>query len=150
VSLPEPAMVVPHRDDALLLDAIESAREDGLVATLVVRGGPPYGREAGALPGWAGPEIMAQAVSAFATLRSGPPYRPKPGLLLGLREYRSEVAEFQVGARLEVSVRESTRDEAGRAVFDSTLGMNGREIASGMLTVFQPDNVVRALEEQLA
>lgn len=149
MNVPAPAMLVPHRGSALLLDAIESVREDGLVATLIVRGDPPYGGDAGTLPGWVGPEIMAQAVSAFATLRSGPPYQPKPGLLLGIREYRSEVAAFHAGVRLEISVRESTRDEAGRAVFDSTLRMNGRDIASAMLTVFQPESVVRALEEQL-
>ena len=149
MSLPIPEMLAPHRGEALLLERIELVRADGLIASLTVRGQPPYGLNTGSLPTWAGPEIMAQAVSAFATIRSGQPYRPKPGLLLGVRSYRASASEFHPGALLSVSVRESTRDEAGRAVFDSTLSIDGLEIASGMLTVFQPDDVVQALAGQL-
>lgn len=150
MTLPDPAMLVPHEGEALLLERIESVRPDGLVATLVVGGANPGGRGESSLPGWMGPEIMAQAVSAFATIRSGPPYRPKPGLLLGIRTYRSEIDDFRQGSRIAVSVRESTRDDAGRAVFDSTLSIDGREVANGTLTVFQPENVVESLAGQLA
>ena len=148
--LPDPTMLVPHEGEALLLERIESVRADGLVASLVIGGARPRGRRKDSLPGWMGPEIMAQAVSAFATLRSGPPYRPKPGLLLGIRIYRSEIDDFHHGACIRVSVHESTRDDAGRAVFDSTLSINGREVAKGMLTVFQPENIAESLAEQLA
>jgi predicted hotdog family 3-hydroxylacyl-ACP dehydratase len=136
-----PAMLVPHQGDALLLESIDTVRSDGLVASLVART---------TIPAWMGPEIMAQAISAFATCRDGPPYRPRPGLLLGLRSYRSSAPQFGRGSRLTVDIRESTRDEDGRAVFDSTLSVDGREVAAGMLTVFQPADVHAALEEQLA
>jgi predicted hotdog family 3-hydroxylacyl-ACP dehydratase len=136
-----PAMLVPHQGDALLLESIDTVRSDGLVASLVART---------TIPAWMGPEIMAQAISAFATCRDGPPYRPRPGLLLGLRSYRSSAPQFGRGSRLTVDIRESTRDEDGRAVFDSTLSVDGREVATGMLTVFQPADVHAALEEQLA
>jgi predicted hotdog family 3-hydroxylacyl-ACP dehydratase len=136
-----PAMLVPHAGDALLLESIDAVRSDGLVASLVVRA---------AIPAWVGPEIMAQAISAFATIRDGPPYRPRPGLLLGLRSYRASAPHFAYGLRLTVDVRESTRDEAGRAVFDSSLFTDGLEVAAGMLTVFQPADVHAALAEQLA
>jgi predicted hotdog family 3-hydroxylacyl-ACP dehydratase len=148
VSLPEPSALVPHRGDALLLDCIDAVRPDGLVASLIVCGGRPSGGERRSLPAWMGPEIMAQAISAFATYRSGPPYHPKPGLILGIRKYHSSVTEFNHGTRLAVSVRESTRDDAGGAVFDSTLCMNGAEIATGMLTVYQTDNIVLTLADQ--
>jgi predicted hotdog family 3-hydroxylacyl-ACP dehydratase len=150
MSLPAPEMLVPHRGEALLLERIELVRADGLIASLTVRGQPPYGLSTGSLPTWAGPEIMAQAVSAFATIRSGQPYRPKPGLLLGLRAYRTEAHEFATGTHLSVNVRESTRDEAGWAVFDSTLSVDGKEFANGVLTVFQPVDVLEALAEQIA
>ena len=148
MSLPEPSALVPHQGDALLLDCIDAVRPDGLVASLIVRGEQPSGRERRSLPAWMGPEIMAQAISAFATYRSGPPYLPRPGLILGIRKYDSSVTEFKHGSRLAVNVRESTRDAAGRAVFDSTLCMNGAEIATGMLTVYQPDNIVQTLADQ--
>jgi predicted hotdog family 3-hydroxylacyl-ACP dehydratase len=149
MSLPAPSALVPHQGEAMLLESIDAVQQDGLVASLVVRGKPRFGRECGSLPAWMGPEIMAQAVSAFATYRSGPPYFPKPGLLLGIRKYHSSVTEFKHGARLEVSVRESTRDDSGGAVFDSILRINGAEIAAGMLTVFQPDDIFHALADQL-
>ena len=140
MSFPPPIELVPHRDQALLLESIDAVRPDGLVASLVPRE---------ALPAWSGPEIMAQAISAFATWRKGPPFRPKPGLLLGVRTYRSEVAEFKRGFRLTVDVCESTRDDMGGAVFDSRIRMGDRDIADGMLTVFEPEDVMAALAEQL-
>jgi predicted hotdog family 3-hydroxylacyl-ACP dehydratase len=148
VRLPEPSALVPHQGDALLLDCIDAVRPDGLVASLVVRGEQPSGHGCRSLPAWMGPEIMAQAISAFATYRSGPPYLPKPGLILGIRKYHSNVTEFKHGTRLAVSVRESTCDDAGGAVFDATLCVNGAEIAAGMLTVYQPDNIVQTLADQ--
>jgi predicted hotdog family 3-hydroxylacyl-ACP dehydratase len=141
MSLPPAAKLVPHRGDALLLETVDAVRPDGLVASLVLRA---------PLPAWAGPEIMAQAISAFATYGSGPPYRPQPGLLLGVRSYRSSVPEFGGGARLTVDVRESTRGADGAAVFDSSLSLDGRRVAEAMLTVFQPADVLEALAEQIA
>jgi predicted hotdog family 3-hydroxylacyl-ACP dehydratase len=141
MSLPAPSVLVPHGGEALLLEAIDAVYPDGLEASLVPRDG---------LPAWMGPEIMAQAVSAFATWRDGPPYHPKPGLLLGVRRYRSEATEFARGARLRVRVRESTRNEAGSAVFDSSVSVDGRDVAHGMLTVYQPDDVLATLADQLA
>jgi predicted hotdog family 3-hydroxylacyl-ACP dehydratase len=140
MSLPAPSVLVPHGAEALLLDAIDAVYPDGLDASLVPRV---------LLPAWMGPEFMAQAVSAFATWRQGPPYVPKPGLLLGLRQYRSAATGFARGARFTVSVRESTRDEAGSAVFDSSVRLDGRDVAHGMLTVYQPDDVLATLADQL-
>jgi predicted hotdog family 3-hydroxylacyl-ACP dehydratase len=150
MSLPHPSALVPHRDEALLLDAIDDLRPDGLTASLVVGGHSSLAGPDGTLPAWAGPEIMAQAVSAFATSRKGPPYRPKPGLLLGVRHYRCECAAFARGAKLAVTIRESTRDDSGSAVFDATLALDGAAIAEGMLTVLEPEDVLEALAEQLA
>lgn len=140
MSLPSPAEVIPHRGEVVLLDRIESADDVSLVATLIVRSGSPFSLPSGALASWSGPEIMAQAVSAFATLHSGRPWKPKPGLLLGLRTYRCEADEFQPGACLTVEARESTRDAEGRGVFDCCIRTGGETLAIGTLTVFQPDN----------
>ncbi len=149
MNFPEPALLLPHRGPALLLETIDAVQKDGIVASLVVRGQPPFAGENGSLPAWTGPEIMAQAVSAFATYREGEPYRPKPGLLLGVRMYRAAISEFAPGARITVTIQESTRDDEGSAVFDSTLRVNETVAAEGMLTVFQPEDVLKALAEQL-
>jgi len=149
VNLPGPAELVPHQGEALLLDRIESADAEGLVASLTVRSSSTYSLANGALAGWSGPELMAQAVSAFATFDKGRPWSPKPGLLLGLRAYRCETEEFPPGARLAVEVRESTRDAEGRGVFDCCIRMNEKLLASGTLAVFQPNNAWEILREQM-
>lgn len=146
--LPPAAELVPHRGAALLLERIDAAGAEGLTATVRVPPHTALATQAGALPGWAGAEIMAQAISAFATLRAGPPFQPRPGLLLGVRHYRGP-AEFPAGAALRVLVRESTRDAEGRAVFDCRIDADDRPLADGTLTVYQPDDAREALREQL-
>lgn len=149
MNLPDPSLLVPHEGQALLLESIDAVRPDGLDASLRVGSRSLFMQSDGALPSWIGPEIMAQAISAFATWRRGPPYRAKPGLLLGLRRYQAEVSGFEPGARLTVTVRESTRDDSGIAVFDSVLSINGAAVADGMLTVIEPEDVLETLAEQL-
>jgi predicted hotdog family 3-hydroxylacyl-ACP dehydratase len=135
-----PSDLIRHRGIAALLDEI--CREDGsgLEARLTVRPGTAYSDRVGNLPAWAGPELMAQAISALSGLRSLQEHgRPAAiGLLLGVRSYRSAVEEFCCGEVLDVEVIESSEDEDGMAVFDGNIRRAGEVIASGVLTVFQP------------
>lgn len=135
-----PADLTRHRGSAALLDEICRDDESSLEARVVVRPGTAYSDRFGHLPAWAGPELMAQAISALSGLRSLRA-RGRPaaiGLLLGVRSYRATVDEFRSGEVLDVEVIESSEDEDGMAVFDGTIRRAGELIASGMLTVFQP------------
>ena len=129
-----------HRGSAALLDAIRRDDDFSLEARVLVRPGTAYSDRFGHLPAWAGPELMAQAISALSGLRSlrarGQP--AAIGLLLGVRSYRATVDEFRSGEVLDVEVIESSEDEDGMAVFDGTIRRAGEVIASGKLTVFQP------------
>lgn len=140
LELPGPADLIRHRGDAILLDEISSGDDKRLEARFLVRPGTAYSDQAGNLPAWAGPEVMAQAVSAFSGLRS---LRVRGqsapiGLLLGIRSYRATVGEFRCGEALQVEVVESSEDEDGMAVFDCSICRAGDVVASGRLTVFQP------------
>jgi predicted hotdog family 3-hydroxylacyl-ACP dehydratase len=137
---PAPADLIRHRGDALLLDEISCGDDKRLEARVLVRPGTAYSDHAGHLPAWAGPEIMAQAISALSGLRSLRAHgHPAPiGLLLGVRSYRASVGEFRCGEALEVEVTESSEDEDGMAVFDCRICRAGDVVASGRLTVFQP------------
>jgi predicted hotdog family 3-hydroxylacyl-ACP dehydratase len=131
---------VPHRFDALLLDEVTRVATDALEARLVVRPDTAFSDESGNLPAWAGPEIMAQAISALAghrsLERSGKP--AAIGLLLGVRAYASPQGGFRCGDELRVSVTQSS-EEGGWAVFDCTIsGAAGERLAGGTLTVLQP------------
>ena len=112
-----------------------------LEAGLVVRAGTAFSEADGSLMPWVGVEIMAQAVSAFATASADRDGDPRIGLLLGVREYRCDVERFPPGARLVARVEESTRDEQRMAVFDCWLSEDGTVVAQGRLTVFEPDGI---------
>lgn len=138
--LPRPAELTRHRGCAALLDEVCREDDSSLEARLVVKRGTAYSDRFGNLPAWAGPELMAQAISALSGLRSlrehGQP--AAIGLLLGVRSYRATVEEFRMGEVLDVEVIESSEDEDGMAVFDGWIRRAGQVVASGMLTVFQP------------
>jgi predicted hotdog family 3-hydroxylacyl-ACP dehydratase len=139
-ALPRPAELLPHRHDAVLLDEITLAEDDRLTASLVVRPGTAFSDAGGNLPGWVGPEIMAEAISALSSYRSVNRHGHAAGigLLLGVRGYVATAGEFRAGERLDVEVVESSEDEEGRAVFDGKIRRDGHVVASGTLTVFQP------------
>jgi predicted hotdog family 3-hydroxylacyl-ACP dehydratase len=134
------ATLLPHRNDALLLDAVTAVDARHLQARLEVRTGTAFSDAQGSLPAWVGPEIMAQAIAAFSGQRSMRECgRPAAiGLLLGIRSYACTVADFRPGEALLVDVWESSEDEEGRAVFDATMTRDGATVASATLTVFQP------------
>jgi predicted hotdog family 3-hydroxylacyl-ACP dehydratase len=136
----ELAALLPHRNDALLLDAITAVDAGHLQARLAVRPGTAFSDARGSLPAWVGPEIMAQAIAALSGHRSMR-QRGRPaaiGLLLGIRSFACTVADFPPGEALLVDVWESSEDEEGRAVFDATITRDGATVASATLTVFQP------------
>ena len=138
--LPSPAAAVPHKHDAVLLDEIRHADGNRVTAVATVRPGTAFSDAAGNLPGWVGPEIMAQAVAVFSGCRSlrDRGESAEIGLLLGIRDYESAVAEFRIGDQLQIEVVRSSEDEEGRGVFDGSISMAGAVVASGTLTVFEP------------
>ena len=148
MKLPAPAAVVPHTGSCVLLEELLAADDHELRATVRITP-TPYSAPDGSLPGWAGLEIMAQAVSAYAgckALARGEPIRP--GLLLGARAYRCREPVLGAGRAFEVSIRASTVDPEGLGVFDCELTADGAPFASGTLTVFQPEDATRFIEEQ--
>lgn len=141
-SLPRPAELLPHRHDAVLLDVVTGAEDHRLAASLVVRPGTAFSDASGNLPGWIGPEILAEAISALSGYRSlkAHGHAAGIGLLLGVRGYTATAGEFHPGEQLDVEVIESSEDEEGRAVFDGIIRRGGQVVASGTLTVFQPED----------
>lgn len=145
---PSPASLLGHGPEAVLLERIDSAGEGRLTASMTVRPDTPYSLQDGSLAAWAGPELMAQAISALANLEAGAQNAGAIGLLLGVRDYRAARAEFPIGARLLVEVIESTRDEDGRGVFDCRILQEDLVVAEGRLTVFRPADAWLILGEQ--
>jgi predicted hotdog family 3-hydroxylacyl-ACP dehydratase len=117
--------LVPHRPPMLLLDGADAGG-----AFLTVDPGAWYAGPGGAMPGWIGLEVMAQAVAAFQG-RGGAPRR---GYLVGTRSYRS-AASFPAGALLRVRVGVTDEDPSGLATFACEILLDGETAASAILMV---------------
>ena len=144
------AGLLPHAGDAILLEQVFGVRDDGLTASMTVRPGNSFSQPDHSLAPWAAPEIMAQAVSAFANLTNRRGAAPALGLLLGIRDLRVSSDPFPAGAQLHVEVTESTRDQGGHGVFNCRILREDAIVAEGKLTVIEPDDPRATLGEQIS
>jgi len=122
--------LLPHRPPMLLLDGV-----DGDGAFLRVAPGAWYADAEGAMPGWFGLEVMAQATAACpgAEPEDG---TPRSGYLVGTRSYRS-VPSFPAGALLRVKVRLVEADESGLCAFDCAILLHDAVAATATLKVMR-------------
>ena len=129
---------VPHRGAMNLLDTVAHRDDLGIEARVRV---PAEGlfMDAAGMPAWVGIEYMAQAVAAWSGARSrvggG---SPRIGYLLGSRRYEATVPAFEVGAELQVFAQCELMGDNGLGMFDCRIERDGRVLASGRLSVFEP------------
>jgi predicted hotdog family 3-hydroxylacyl-ACP dehydratase len=139
--------LLPHRGPMLLVDRVLSDDGETTRVAATVRADGLFVRD-GRLPAWAGIELMAQAIGAWAGLRRrehGEAIRL--GFLLGTRRFECSGPGFAVGAALEVEARLEIVSEQGLAVFACRVFEGGAEVASANVNVFQPTDVQRYLKE---
>jgi predicted hotdog family 3-hydroxylacyl-ACP dehydratase len=129
---------VPHRGAMSLLDRVEAADEDGVVAWVTVPADGLFATAEG-VPAWVGIEYMAQAVAAWsgARARDGGG-SPRIGFLLGSRRYEARESVFAAGAQLRVSARCELIGANGLGMFDCRIEHAGRELATARLSVYEP------------
>lgn len=139
-NLPGIESLLPHGAGARLLDRVIELEPGRLAAEAIVGQDTIFSEPDGSLMGWHAAELMAQAVSAYSTANRNDGGPPRIGLLLGVRGLRCELPIFVAGSRLEVVVRESTRDGRGMAVFDCSLTMEGSVVATATLTAYEPED----------
>jgi predicted hotdog family 3-hydroxylacyl-ACP dehydratase len=120
----------------VFLDKIIDYDEDTLSAELVVRPDGLLGDDK-TVPAWAGIEYMAQAIAAYAGIKSKQAGESiKLGFLLGTRRYDSNIAEFEVGTKLTIQIKNIIQDDK-LGVFDCRIHGKGIEISAN-LNVYQP------------
>ena len=145
--LPPVTELLPHRAPMLLIDRVVDFGNDALVAEYAPRADAWYAdacEAGGAMPGWIGIELMAQAVAAHVALKkrqSGLP--PKMGALLGTRSYRMlrpAVASFPAGQTLRIAVAENFRDASGLAAYECRIEDGAGILAQALLKVYEPDD----------
>ena len=122
--------LLPHRPPMLLLDGV-----DGDGAYVRVDPGAWYADAQGAMPGWIGLEVMAQAVAAGQGAQQAGG-APRSGYLVGTRSYRAEPS-FPAGALLRVRARLVEADESGLCAFDCEILLHDAVVATATLKVMQ-------------
>lgn len=129
---------VPHRGAMNLLDSVVHCDDLSICARVRV---PAEGMFTGAdgVPAWVGIEYMAQAVAAWSGARSrAVGGSPRIGYLLGSRRYEATVGAFAIGAELQVFALCELTAENGLGMFECRIEQDGRVLANGRLSVFEP------------
>lgn len=149
---PPIASLVPHSASMLLLDRVAAVDADSLQAEVEITPASLFCGEDG-VGSWIGVEYMAQAVAAYAGYQAmqaeqnfGTP-KPKIGFLLGSRRYTASRGHFAIGSNLRVYVQKLLQADNGLGSFDCFIADGEERIATATLTVFQPPDLAKFLEE---
>ncbi len=129
---------VPHRGGMSLLASVVRHDAESVVARVRVPAQGLFATPEG-VPAWVGVEYMAQAIAAWsgARTREGGG-SPRIGFLLGSRRYEAAVPLFEAGAELLVHAQCELLGENGLGMFGCRIEQDGRVLASGRLSVFEP------------
>ena len=136
--IPDIGSLVPHAGPMVLLDRVISADEESLCAEVSIRSDSLFCGAEG-VGAWVGLEYMAQTISAYAGYRAylrGDPV--KIGFLLGTRCYECSRPFFAVGTRLRIHVKRLFQSESGIGSFECRIDDSQENLASVILTVYQP------------
>ncbi|BDU22485.1 hotdog family protein [Dyella sp. GSA-30] len=132
------ADVVPHSGDMSLLDRMIELDAERIVCTTTIRAGGLFSDADGGFPAWAGVELMAQSVAAWAGAHSLNEQKPiRLGFLLGTRHYKCNVDRFPAGCTLRIEAERVFHDESGMGSFACRIEAAGIE-ANARLSVFSP------------
>lgn len=145
---PDIRELVPHSGAMSLLDRFLAADDDTLTAAVEIDDASMFCHD-GAVGAWVGVEYMAQAVAAHAGyLARERGEAVRVGFLLGTRRYVCAQPAFAVGSLLHIHVQRALQGDNGLGAFECRIndGIDGRELASATITVFQPDNVEQFLQ----
>jgi predicted hotdog family 3-hydroxylacyl-ACP dehydratase len=129
--------LIPHRHQMKLLDLVINPAHKELQAEATVTESWPLAKE-GSVSSLLCIELVAQAVSALATWRRGEGARPRPGLLVGIKDAQLFVGTLLFGTRVNIRVEElyhlgNYAVFTGRVISDSNL------LCSTTLQVMEPE-----------
>jgi predicted hotdog family 3-hydroxylacyl-ACP dehydratase len=137
--------LIPQRGAMRLLDRVLAVDDERVLAEVDVPFDGLFVRD-GQVPSWVGIEYMAQAVGAWAGARARKQGgEPRPGLLLGTRRFETHCDGFASGSRLRVEARCELMGANGLGQFDCRIALDGRELASSRISVFDPPGGTDAL-----
>jgi predicted hotdog family 3-hydroxylacyl-ACP dehydratase len=131
------AELLPHGANMIVIDRLLAYDSKRSVAVVEVRRSSKFFL-GGGVPAWAGIEYMAQAIAAHAGFEArlcGVP--PAIGLLLGTRAYECCVAEFPLGAKLQIVVEPQFAD-LGLGAFKCAVEQDNEVLAHALVSTYRP------------
>lgn len=138
--------LVPHRGPMCWLDSLTEADADQVTVQAQIRPEQPLVQPQG-LPGWAGIELMAQAIAVWAGVRALQRGEPiKPGFLLGSRRYSCDCEYFWLGQRLSIEARCELFGDNGLGLFSCRIYDQQRQWAAANVSVYEPPDPKAFLE----
>ena len=139
-SYPPAAELLPHRGQAVLIDAVLEDTRDSIRVSAQVRADNPYFVPGRGLPTWVGIELMAQAVAAHAGLAARREARPpRGGMLLGTRRYEVTAPYFPEGVELEVRADRDFGDDGGLAACACTILCGDETVVRATIIIVEID-----------
>lgn len=142
---------LPHELPMVMVETVlDVGREHAECEATVSKQGvlAPFINQNDAIPAWFAIEMMAQTIGVWcgwhAVQHGG---KPRLGLLLGSRAFKSAVSEFPCGGKLKTSVHLLLRDEK-LANFDCRVELDGNTVITAKLNVYEPDDkeIVRLIQ----
>ena len=97
--------LIPHRRQMKLLERVVNPAHKELQAETTVTESWPLARD-GSVSSLLCIELVAQAASALATWRRGEGARPRPGLLVGIKDAQLLAGTLLFGTRVNIHVEE--------------------------------------------
>ncbi|MET1026303.1 MAG: hypothetical protein ABWY00_03980 [Dongiaceae bacterium] len=146
--LPPIEALLPHARPMILLDRVVYRDAARIVTEVAIRPEIPFFVPGQGIAAHVALEYMAQSCGAFVgalAMETGKPVRV--GFLLGTRDFVSQVAWFPPLAVLSVTAALAFQDDE-MAVFDCRVALQGQDVVTAQLTVYQPTDVGAMLASQ--
>jgi predicted hotdog family 3-hydroxylacyl-ACP dehydratase len=143
----EAEALIPHRRQMKLLERVVNPAHKELQAETTVTESWPLARD-GSVSSLLCVELVAQAVSALATWRRGEGARPRPGLLVGIKDAQLFAGTLLFGTRVNIHVEELYH-LGNYAVFMGRVTSGSDLLCTTTLQVMEPEeegflNLLRA------
>lgn len=129
--------LIPHRRRMKLLSRVLTLAHKELQAGATVTESWPLARD-GAVSSLLCIELVAQTVSALATWRRGEGARPRPGLLVGIKDAQLFADSLPFGTKVNIHVEELYH-LGNYAVFSGRVTSGSSLLCTATLQVMEPE-----------
>ena len=129
---------VKHREPMLLVDTVLDIGAEHIACCWQITAGSALLLPGRGVPSYALIESMAQCVAVLSGAKASVAGNPPPlGLLLGTREFRSQVQYLEQGTVCHALCEEQVRDGHGMGSYACRVAVDGSTIASANLAVLE-------------